>query len=605
VVHSTWEATTAGKKRAKPEVFARLGREETLDVGVVRGIRSALDDLIQRLVERDAARTGVAPDEASTGRVAKQAARTVREQEPALRMLASRDFGLRHVVEPVWERVGLKETLAEFASRHRVAFDFERVVFGMVLNRLVDPASKRACNTWLQESAYFPEADGWDVHVFYRALDVLDAHAEELGEVLLAATRRRLPARDLQLLLLDTTSSFFATEWSDVERAQVQAEWDAYDQEQGPKPVLPRPQVVNDPPLRMRGHSKDHRPEKAQVVLGIVTGAGGRILRHKVYPGNKQDQTVTLDLLADVRRLAPQKARVVVVGDSGMMGGPNLAALDAIEPPVDRIGAVPFRSLKRAEEILSRPGRWRAHPTKPHLTLRVVDLGPTESPSGRAERFIATRNAKAADRAKRVLERNVAQVKAQLEKDDGVDGHGAPTCRLLTKPALKRLVRLSADGARFLLDRAAVAHEQRLAGVRLLRTTLTDVDAVDVVAAYQGLLDVEEDFRTFKGPLLMRPMYHRAERRIRAHILMCVLALTVMQETERLTGLSFSDVARRVQGVSAAHMQQGDREYWLRGEWSPDALEVLLKLGIRPGRSTWSSPNRPSGSKEPTPTEAG
>ena len=295
----------------------------------------------------------------------------------------------------------------------------------------------------------------------------------------------------------------------------------------------------------------------------------------------------------------------MVVGDSGMMGGPNLAALDAVEPPIDRIAAVPFRSLKKAEEVLSRAGRWRAHPTKPHMTLRVVDLDATESPSGRAERFIATRNARAADRAKRVLERNVAQVKAQLEKDDGVDGHGAPTCRLLTKPALKRLLRPSADGARFLLDRDAVAHEERLAGVRLLRTTLTDVDPAVVVAGYQGLLDVEDDFRTFKGPLLLRPMYHRAERRIKAHILMCVLALTVMQETERLTGLAFAEVARRVQGVSAAHMKQGDRDYWLRGEWPSEALEVLSKLGISPGRATWSSAAGASGSKDSGPEETG
>lgn len=604
VVHNVWEGPTSGKKRAKPVVFARLGPEESLDVNVVRGIQGALDKLLAQLLARDAAReaaSGATPSEAPAASPA-TVARAVRQKEPELRMLASRDLGMRRVVEAAWERLGLKGVLSGFSSRHRTDFDLEQVVFGMVLNRLVDPASKRACNSWLKEQAYFPEGDDWDVHVFYRALDLLDAHSEELSGAVTAAVRRRLPASELKMLLLDTTSSYFASEWSDVERKQVQAEWDAFERGEGAKPIPARPQVVNDPPLRMRGHSKDHRPDKTQVVIGLCCAAGGRVLRHKVYAGNRQDQTVTPDLVADIRTLAP-KGRVVVVGDSGMSGGPNLRALDALEPAVDRISAVPLRSLKKAEEVLSKAGRWRAHPTKPHFTMRVVQIEDA-SGSGRAERFIATRNKKAADRAERVLERNIAQVKAQLAKDDGVDHHGAPTCRLLAKPSLKRLVRPSADGKRLLLDTDAVRHERRLAGVRLLRTTLMDVEPHEVVAAYQGLLDVEDNFRTFKGPLLLRPMYHRADRRIRAHILVCVLALTVMQEIERLTGLGFDEVKRRVQGVTAAHMQQGTRDYWLRTEWSPEAEEVLSKLGIGPGRRSWSTPSAPSGSKIPGPTGA-
>ena len=580
LAHNIWEAGTSGRKRARPVIFARLGVEEDLDVETVKGMRSALDELIAQL---EAKRDVEAPPSAASVR---SVARRVRKHEGGLRILATRELGARQVVEAVWKRLGLDAVLAGFSARHRVKFDFERLVFGMVLNRVVDPTSKRACNEWLQERAWFPEADGWEVHVFYRALDLLEQHADELSDVLLRSSRRRLPTHDLRLLLLDTTSTFFSSELTDVERAEIEAEWVRYEAGEGPEPSMARPQVVNEPPVRMRGHSKDRRPDKPQVVIGLITGPTGRVLRHRVYPGNRQDQRVTLDLLGDVRELAP-RGRPVVVGDSGMGGTPNLRALDAMEPRVDRITAVPLRSLRKAEEVLSRAGRWKQHPTKVHVKYRVVELEDGTG-SDRPERFIATRNAKSAARALRVLERNLDRVKEQLARDPGVDAHGAPTCRMLSKPSLKRLVRVSADGRRLVVDQAAVRRERRRAGVRLLRTTLVDVDPVDVLTAYQALLRTEDDFRTFKGPLRLRPMHHRADRRIRAHVLLCVLALVVMQEIERLVGDKAVDVLRRVRGVTASQMSDGGREYWMRSEWPEEMRPVLDKLGVRRGKRTWA-----------------
>jgi transposase len=73
----------------------------------------------------------------------------------------------------------------------------------------------------------------------------------------------------------------------------------------GPRPTSHAPRSSGDPPLRMRGHRKDHRPTKPQIVIGLLAGAGGRVLRHRVYPGNRQDQRVAADLIKDARALAP------------------------------------------------------------------------------------------------------------------------------------------------------------------------------------------------------------------------------------------------------------------------------------------------------------
>ncbi|TVQ93297.1 MAG: hypothetical protein EA397_04815 [Deltaproteobacteria bacterium] len=108
----------------------------------------------------------------------------------------------------------------------------------------------------------------------------------------------QLSADELGLLLLDPTSWYFESDLDDVERANLAEEWDG----DGEPPSMPRPQVVNEPPLRMRGHSKDHRPDKPQVVIGMVGTRGGRLLSAQVYAGNRSDQTITCDLLARVHR---------------------------------------------------------------------------------------------------------------------------------------------------------------------------------------------------------------------------------------------------------------------------------------------------------------
>jgi hypothetical protein len=600
LAHNVWGMGRNGKKQARPVVFARLGAEENLQPELVRGMRNALDQLLEQLIARDAAKSGAATPSPEPAAVVEAVAVKVRAHEGGLRMLTSREFGVRRVVETVWKRLGLDEVLDGFAGEHRLGFELERVVFAMVLNRLVDPGSKRACNQWVQDVVWFPEGEGWDVHVFYRALDVLEQHSEQLSDALLASSRRRLPKDELRLLLMDTTSSFFASDLDDVERASVEADWDAHDAGERSAPHEPRPQVVNDPPLRMRGHSKDHRPTKPQIVIGLLAGAGGRVLRHRVYPGNRQDQRVAADLIEDARALAPG-GRPVVVTDSGMGGEPNLATIDAMEPRVDRITAVPLRSLNKAEEVLSQPGRWRQHPTKPHMKVRVVEIEGS-SPSDRPEVFIATRNAITAARQIRALEKNIARVQARLDKDGGADEHGVATCRMIANPAQRRLVRESKNGRRLLLNQDAIGRERRLAGVRLLRTTLTDIDPIAAIDAYQGLLAVEDDFHQFKGPLALRPMHHRRADRIRAHVLVCVLALVVKQELERLTELSFREVEGLVRQVSAAKMRDGGREFWMRGEWPEAALPMLERLGVTKGPRTWSVGSGSKGLEAPETT---
>jgi hypothetical protein len=588
LAHNVWESGPLGKKRARPVIFARLGALEDLELDTVRSMREAFDRFLQRQLAEEGLPPEPAPEQGARVEAVERAADTVASAAPALRILASRAYGMRALVEPVWERLGLAAVMESIAGQHRHQFSFERVLFGMVLNRLVDPKSKRACNEWLAEDAYFPEAEGWQVQHFYRALDMLEAHANEVSAAISKAVRDRLDPEALRLVLMDTTSTYFESDYDDEERAAIAEEWLAHYRGEREAPSAPEPQVVNEPPVRLRGKSKDHRPDKPQVVLGLLCAGGGQLLETRMYPGNTNDQKITMGLL-ELAALSTPDATPVVVIDSGMGGGPNLAAIDGMDEPPHRISAVPLRSSKVAEAMLRKPGRWRQHPDKEHFKVRVEHFTDEESPSGRAELWIATRNQRAADRQRRQVEKHVARVRAVLDKDDSLDDHNVEVCKLQSHRTLKRYVRPSKNGRRLLLNRERVRTELRRAGVKVLRSTLVEHDPIEVLRSYEELLHVEDDIRTYKGPLKLRPMYHRSAHRIRAHVLICTLAMVCLQELEHRTGLRFGHIKKLVGRVTAAQMEQGNTRFWQRSEWPEAAEEVLAKLDVRPGPRTWGA----------------
>lgn len=579
LAHNVRERLPDGTSRPKPITFARLGREEDLDADIVIQMRDALDRYLRK-------RFGDAvADKHAIHEAADDLAPTAR----GLQILASRAYGMRVVVEHVWKGLGLDRALAAIESEHAVQFPFERIVFAMVLNRLVDPSSKRACNEWVRNEAWLPEAADVDVQHFYRALDLMEAHTDAILCAVGRAAREACSDDELATLLIDTTTSYFESEFDDAERQQILDEWEAFWDGSRGEPSSPLPQVVNEPPIRMRGHSKDRRPREPQIKIGLVATSTGQIVDLQLTAGNENDQRMTLDLLRAAQSRF-QGHRLVAVMDSGMGGGPNLKAIDELEPKVHRVSAVPLRQSKIAEEhLLSKPGRWAKHPYRDDFVVREVLLDAKQSPSGRPERWIATRNEVEARRQRRLLDKELERIRAGLAEDDRVDGHGRPMCKLLANPKRKKFLRRSKDGKRYVLDSDRVRLEQRRAGVHVLRSTLVEVPVETSLRAYDAQYGIEAQFRTLKSPLKLRPMHHRASRRIKAHVLMCGLALMVARELERRSGMSLDDVRRAVGRIRAVQIQQGRTRYWQREEWTPDAKRVLDAVGAKPGPRSWGA----------------
>ncbi len=137
-----------------------------------------------------------------------------------------------------------------------------------------------------------------------------------------------------------------------------------------------------------------------------------------------------------------------------------------------------------------------------------------------------------------------------------------------------------------------------LAGVRLLRTTLVDMAPEAIIDAYQELLGVEDNFRTLKGPLRLRPMYHRRAHRISAHVMVCMLATLVLRESERRTGLRFDALSALFKPVRAALVEDGSRRFWQRTEWDDRVEEVCASVGAKRLPRIWGAHAAPAAEGE-------
>ncbi len=379
---------------------------------------------------------------------------------------------------------------------------------------------------------------------------------------------------EVDLLFFDTTSTYFERDEPEV----------------GPDGA---------PGFRALGHSKDHRPDLPQVVIGLAVTREGIPVRVWVWPGNTNDQTVISQVKDDLTGW--KLGRCVWVVDRGFSSDENLRYLT-------RAGGHWIAGEKMrdgspdAKAALARQGRYRS--VRDNLRVKEVDLGLA------GKRFIVCHNPAEAERDRAERDAQLERIEAELARIDALrerdrhqrnrkradakdrkrakalarsadNAHTKAECALRDHPTLGRYVRLTATG-RLRIDRAKVAAEQRLDGKFLLSTSDPDISAEDVALGYKNLLEAERGFRDLKGILRLRPIFHRLEERIRAHILICWLALLLIRLIERQASDTWRNLRRELERLhlvtlagAAGQVQQTTRP-------TPEQRDTLARLGVEP-----------------------
>lgn len=487
------------------EVLLNLGREDLLDPD---GLRRLVRSINRYLSEPDAGDNDVVVGD-------------------GLSIVSSRPLGVAWLLDGLWHQLGVDTALAKVLGGRRFTTDVERVLFALVANRAIDPASKLAAAEWASNDVAISGLDVMDEDQAYRAMDLLvaaDAQAEVQEAVFFAVAD--LLNLEVDLLFFDTTSTYFETEDADE--------------------------------FRRHGKSKDSRPDLPQIVIGLAVTREGIPVRCWVWPGNTNDNSILPEVKDGLRGW--RLGRVVTVVDRGFSSDANLEYLR-------RAGGHWIAGEKMrdgspdAQAALSRQGRYQT--VRDNLRVKEVRLDDDTN-----KRWIVCHNPFEAERDQAQRQAALARIEAELERirvrrerdakkakkakgDKGaVDAHRLAECALRDHVSLGRWLRQTATG-RLVIDRAKVAAEERLDGKYLLSTSDPHLAAEDVALGYKNLLEAERGFRDLKSTLDLRPVYHRIEPRIRSHVLLCWLALLLIRVAERRTGMTWRRIAIELGRVHA------------------------------------------------------
>lgn len=422
----------------------------------------------------------------------------------AVQFEPARELGAPWLLTELWQELGIDAALQRALRSPRRQFDAEAAVRAMVFNRLCDPESKLGVLRWL-EHVLLPGLDTEALN-HQRLLRSMDALLEERGEVerAMSTLLRPLIDQELSVVFYDLTSI----------RIHGDSELDG--------------------DVRQFGRSKDVHGISRQCVLGLIQTADGLPLDFELFEGNTAEVKTLLPMLERILTRYTIE-RVVIVADRGLLSLENVEQLEALELP----------GRRRPEYILAVPaGRYN------DFAAAIGGLSfAREAPSVRettveGRRMVVAHDPEVQEDQQRRRRARIDELigfgdelTERLERRDaGVRQRGRPPSdhgayvrfqRAVMERQYTRYFRMAIEDGQFTFEvnEEALAKAERLDGKLVLLTNVSDLGAEDIVARYKALADIERGFRVLKRDLEIAPVYHRLPDRIRAHAMICFLAL--------------------------------------------------------------------------------
>lgn len=429
-----------------------------------------------------------------------------------LQLSRPRSWGACWLGDQLWRELQLDSFFAARLGCSREGTDWEKVLRLLTLYRLLSPGSEwRLHRHWFATTA-MAELLGADERLaqddtLYRGLDGLLEHKDEL----FAHLRRRwsdLFGVKFDVLLYDLTSTYFEC---DV------------------------PEDETDP--RRFGYSRDKRSDCVQVIVALVVTPEGLPLAYEMFPGNTADKTTLRDLLALMQKRYGQAERIWVM-DRGIPTEAVLTELRQSDPKVSYLVGTPKGRLTKLEKDLAdKP--WQQVRSQLRVKLLPLDgeVYVLAQSTARTDKERAMRRRKLKSHWQRLHELQ----EQDLTRDELLGKLGAARDRAGRLVAGLVKTNVSAEGQlTFKLDRARLRTARNREGRYLLRTNLSADNPELLWRCYMQLVFVEEAFRTLKGDLGLRPIYHHRADRIEAHLFVAFLAyclsITLRQRLKALAG---------------------------------------------------------------------
>jgi hypothetical protein len=541
LVHNEWDSAARG---SRTKILYSFGRADRVDTAQVERLIASLS----RLLDPASAFKATAGFE--------------------LAFVCSRPVGGSDVLDGLWRRLGIDAAMRRRLKGRRITTPVERVLFGLVANRALAPSSKLAAAEWITHDVHIDGLPATDDDACYRAMDWLFSIRGELEQEIYHQVADLLNLQ-VDLLFFDTTSTYFEVEEADMPAARdwrgepsdtsTDGDGDGDGGDGGQKTAG----------FRTWGKSKDSRDDLPQIVIGMAVTREGIPVRVWCWPGNTADSALIRQVKDDMRDWS--LGRVVWVSDRGFSSAENRRYLQRGAGHYI-IGEKLRSDSPEVKAALSRQGRYQT--VADGLQVKEIRIDD-------ADRFVICFNPEAAARDQAVRDRMIAKLTELIEDTDKLPAlkRAELRGRISTMPGLNRFLRTTPGGL-LRVDKAKINAEANFDGKYLLRSSDPKMTAADIAIGYKQLLEVERGWRDMKSVLDLRPVYHRLEERIRAHVILCWLALLLVRVAETTTGQTWQNLRRELQRLHAVTFTGPDGTFRQTTEPTKPCIDIYAQLDL-------------------------
>ena len=545
LTHNEWDPAT---KTSRPKVLHSFGREDQLDRDAIGRLVASLTRLLD-------------PATALTS--------SARNRPVELAFTSSRPVGGTLVLDGLWRRLGIDTVMTRLLDGRKRDPRTERVLFALVANRALEPGSKLAAARWVTRRVHIDGLTETSDDACYRAMDWLIDIAPDLEREVFWQVATLLD-HEVDLLFFDTTSTYFEIDEPD----------DPVSRDTRVRPIRESPPTTktadsgkDEDGVRFRTHgkSKDSRDDLPQIVIGMAVTRAGIPVRVWCWPGNTTDSALIRQAREDMRDWT--LARVMWVADRGFSSAQNRRELRRGGGHYI-IGEKLRSGSAEATAALSRQGRYQH--VRDNLQVKEVRIADDE-------RFVICYNPEQAERDAALRDVMVGKLTAMITGTDTLTAtmRAELRGRISTIPGLNRYLRATPGGL-LRIDKKKITTEANLDGKYLLRCSDPALSAEDIALGYKQLLQVERGWRDMKTTLELRPVYHRLEDRIRAHVILCWLALLLIRIAETTTNDTWHRLREDLQELHVGTFEGPAATFRQRTELTAAQRDILAKLGIDP-----------------------
>jgi len=442
--------------------------------------------------------------------------------------------GVHEVFGKIYDKVGFNNVLKNPSSKKSSV----RLLKNIVIGRIAEPSSKRSTARLLSEEYGI----NTQLTSIYRMMDFIDDQAIEKIQQKAYLYTKQLRGEELDVVFYDCTSLYFESF-----------------QEEG---------------LLQNGYSKDGKFNQAQIILSILVTKQGLPVGYQIYSGN----TFEGNTLEDAIELIKKKYKigeVIFVADSGLISHKNIEELDRHNVSFIMGARIKNQNKEITAQILDKSSYISIQSKQHEEGLKYKQIALNEHFT-----LTVTYSPKRAEKDKYEREKAIKKLEQKLKKSKNPKS-------LLSNFGYKKYIKMRGE-ADIEIDRTKLEEAEKWDGLKGIVSNTKKLTALQQITHYAGLWQVEETFRISKYDVKMRPIYHWTDKRIKAHIAICFMALSCMRFAEyeiaaRYKKISPAEIRRQLKQVQTSILRDKStgKLYALPSKISEDAYKILRLYDIK------------------------